>query len=338
MKGMAIREFGMQLEWATLPDPEPRRGEVLLKVRACGVCRSDLKVIEGVLPITRRAKLPLIPGHEIVGVVEAVGIDVMRWRPGDRAVAHLYVGCGQCAACRDGHDTHCRGTLHELGFDLNGGYAEYVVVPARNLVRVSGGVSDAEAAILPDAVSTAVHAVEDQAAVRPGDRVLVVGAGGVGIHVVQLCALLGAHTTVVDLDDTRLALARQYGADESQLIRRLGDVRGAVRVGKVIDAAGALEDLSWAESVLDPGGIVVTVGYSVGGTMSFEVMTLIAAELEIRGCKASTFANLVTAVDLVERGRIRAVVGAEFAMSEANLALASVASGAAIGRAVLVPA
>jgi D-arabinose 1-dehydrogenase-like Zn-dependent alcohol dehydrogenase len=234
-------------------------------------------------------------------------------------------------------DTLCLDLRHQIGFDANGGYAERVVVPARNLVQVPSALTDAEAAILPDAVATAVHAVVDRAQIKVGDRVLVIGAGGVGIHVAQLSLLSGGYTVVADVDESKVALAKAMGADETLLISGLDNLPSSLKVNKVIEAAGALREFRWVGRVLQPGGTLVTVGYTMGESIALESVELIASEFEIRGCKASTLGNLVTAVELVANGKLRAVVDKQFSLAEANEALAKLASGQLSGRAVLVP-
>ncbi len=337
MKAMAIRRFHEALEPMNLPYPEPGSGEVVLSVGACGVCRTDFKVIHGQLPLVRRATMPLAPGHEIVGTVEAVGPDVEGWSQGDRAVVYFYIGCGQCPPCRVGRITLCRDLRHQIGFDINGGYATKVRVPARNLVRISDRVPDREAAIIPDAIATAVHAVVDVAGVKPGDRVLVLGAGGVGIHVLQLVRLSGGYSAVVDIDEAKLALAREMGADEVHLVAGLDRLPASLRANTLIEASGALRDLGPVCSVLESGGTMVMVGYAVGETLTIGSLDIVASEFQVKGSRAAYPANLATAVDLVERGAVRPVVEAVFPLGAANEVLSKLSAGELKGRAVLVP-
>lgn len=337
MKAMALTAFGEKLEMRTFPDPVPGSGEVVLSVRACGVCRTDLKVLHGLLPQVRATPLPLVPGHEIVGVVEAVGPDCGHWKIGDRAVVYFYVGCGSCHPCRVGRVPLCHNIQYQIGFSANGGYAEKVKVPARNLVRISDRVSDAEASIIPDAVATAVHAVRDAAEVRAGERVLVTGAGGIGLHVIQMVHLSGAHTVVADVDKSKLAMAEEAGADEVHLITGLDAIPPSIRVDKVIEASGALRDCGHVAKVLDSGGRIVLVGYTVGEKIVMGSLEIVASEFEIRGVRASNPVNVATAVELVERGQIRPIVDQVFALSEANEVLAKLSGGELRARGVLIP-
>jgi len=227
MKAMVIRAFGEKLEMMTVSDPAPGNGEIVLAVKACGVCRTDLKVWHGQLPRVKKHGVPLIPGHEIVGVVESMGPDVTGWKIGERAVVYFYIGCGQCPACRVGRSALCHQLRNQIGVTCDGGYAEKVRVPAANLVRIADHVSDAEASIIPDAIGTSHHVVVDRAQVRPGERVLVTGAGGVGLHIIQLVHLSGAYTVAADIDETRLAMAEEYGADE---VHRISGLESLTRV------------------------------------------------------------------------------------------------------------
>jgi D-arabinose 1-dehydrogenase-like Zn-dependent alcohol dehydrogenase len=338
MKAMAIPAFGERLVPIDIPDPEPANGEVTLAVKACGVCRTDLKVWHGQLPQVRRAPLPLVPGHEIVGVVDSMGPDVSGWKVGDRAVVYFYVGCGQCPPCRVGRPTLCYNLRNQIGFTCNGGYAQKVRVPAGNLVRISDRVPDSEAAIIPDAVGTAVHAVLDKAEVQPGDRVLVTGAGGVGLHIIQLVHLSGGFTVVADVDRSKLVMAEELGADEIHLITGLDALPGSIRVNKAIEASGALRDCGHITRVLEPAGRLVIVGYTVGEALKTGALDLVSNEFDVRGSRASNPCNVVTAVQLVEQGKIRPIIDCVFPLGEANEVLSKLSAGELKARAVLVPA
>lgn len=333
MRAMALTEFGKQLEAIVIEDPVPIDGEVILDVKACGVCQTDLKVAAGIHPTSRQASLPLVPGHEIVGVVKEIGRNVKDWQPGDRAVVYFYIGCGLCRFCHTGQEPLCINLKHTIGFTLNGGFAEKVKVPARNLVKISRDVPDQEAAIIPDAVATAVHAVVDRAEVKVGERVLVIGAGGVGIHVLQVAHLCGAYTVVVDVDEHKLALARQLGADETHVVNDKMVI--GTRVNKIVETSGALPDNEELSEALEKGGTIVVVGYKVGKLMALGIMELVSEEYVIKGSRASSFTNLTVAVDLVEKGLIKPVVGAMYSFSEINDVLAQLEAGEISGRAVL---
>ncbi len=337
MRAMALTAFGEKLEMLNVPEPEAGDGEVVLSVRACGVCRTDLKVMHGLLPQVRATPLPLIPGHEIVGVVDAVGPNAGGWKIGDRAVVYFYVGCGNCPPCMVGRVPLCHNIRYQIGFSANGGYAEKVKVPARNLVRIADHVPDEQAAVVPDAVGTAVHAVMDVAEVRPGERVLVTGAGGVGLHIIQLVRLSGGYTVVADVDGSRLGMAEEMGANETHQISGLDAIPDSIRVDKVIEASGALRDCGQVARLLNSAGRIVLVGYTVGESLTVGSLDMVSPELEIRGCRACNPNNVVTAVELVERGQVRPVIDSVFPLSEANETLEKLSAGKLKARAVLIP-
>lgn len=337
MKAMALLEFKKRLEEIELEDPTPADDEVILDVTACGLCQTDLKITAGIHPSSKRVQLPFVPGHEIAGTVAEVGRDVKGWQVGDAAVVYFYLTCGACKFCRAGKTQLCLGfknnSAFTLGFTRNGGFGEKVKVPARNLVKISPQVSPPEAAIIPDAIATAVHAVVDTGDVRLGERVLVFGAGGVGLHALQVVRLCGAHTIVADVDPEKLRLAKQLGAHETLLIGK--DDVSALQVDKIIETSGVLADNMWLLDALEIGGTLVVVGNKVGASLTAGTMPLTAKEHIIKGSRASNINNVKTAVDLVERGLLKPVIGTVYPFSQVNEALEDLRSGKINGRGVL---
>ena len=175
MKAMVLREYELPMlpEERSLSDPVG--AEVLLRIRAAGVCGTDLKLFRGKNP---RLKLPLVLGHEFAGEVVALGPEVHQRHIGDRVVVYMYMNCGQCEPCLTGHENLCSNRRGFFGFDRDGGFAEYVLVPEANLVPVPEAVSFEEAAILGDAVATSWHAVRTQADLKPTQTLMVMGLGG----------------------------------------------------------------------------------------------------------------------------------------------------------------
>jgi propanol-preferring alcohol dehydrogenase len=284
--------------------PSPSPGEVLLRVRAAGLCHSDLHIIDdelGGVPI----RTPLTLGHEIAGEVVEVGSGVDRSLLGRRFAVFGPAGCGQCSFCRVGRDHLCTES-QAIGLARDGGYAEFVAVPAHALVPVPDGVGDAEAAVATDAVLTSFHALARVARVQPGETVVVIGAGGLGLNAIQVAKLLGAYVVALDVQPRKLELARQFGADlaldsrsvnvETPLLDRRIDVVGDF-VGN--DATKLL-----AQRLVGRGGRVVLVGLgSVAGPLLG--LRLVADEVAILGSFWGTRAELVTVLDLVDRGMLR---------------------------------
>src|SRR5512133_3279422 len=211
MKAMRLEQYDGPLVLRDLPTPEPGPGEVLVKVAACGVCRTDVKILRGEIP-PPIVNLPHTPGHEPAGVIAAVGPGVEDVQVGDRVVVYFYINCGHCEMCRKNRGNICF-EIRRLGFELPGAYAEYLLVPAGHVIPI-GDLDFVQTAILPDAVAVPYHAIRHQARVEPGQDVLIVGVGGLGVHAIQIAKLEGARVIAVDVDEERLELARQLGADE----------------------------------------------------------------------------------------------------------------------------
>ncbi|WPD18541.1 alcohol dehydrogenase catalytic domain-containing protein [Thermaerobacter composti] len=340
MKAMLLRQWGEPMEWADWPTPTPGPGEVLVQVRAVGMCGTDVKLFSGRHPACAKARLPHILGHEVAGRVAALGPGVTAWREGDRVVVNMYATCGQCAYCQAGRATLCTNLKAWIGFTHPGGMAEYVLVPQENLVAIPDEIPYEQAAICGDAVSTALRAVKERGRVRVGQTVLIVGCGGVGIHGVQAARALGATVIAADLGETKLALARQHGAhyaidassDLVAQVRALTDGRG---VDVAVDFTGAPEALRAAGLSLRPAGRLVVVGYRLDGDIALPSPSVVLDELEIVGSRAYDTATLAEAMRWVAEGRLHPVVERVYPITEANTALASLAEGRTLARQVL---
>jgi len=230
MRAVQVRRRGGPLELVELEVPEPRAGEVRIKVSACGVCHSDVAVVDGTLP---GLEYPRVPGHEVVGVVDAIGAGVTTWKAGARAGVGWNGGYdGTCEACRRGQFFGCvRGKITGASFD--GGYAEYMVAPTSALVRLPGELAPTDAAPLVCAGVTTYNALRGSGA-RPGDLVAVHGIGGLGHLAVQFAARMGFRTVAVARGPDKAPLARELGAtryidsqaeDAAAELRKLGGAR-----------------------------------------------------------------------------------------------------------------
>lgn len=244
MRAARLTGFRAPLELGTVPDPACPADGVVLRVLACGICRSDWHAWSGADPVD----LPHIPGHEYCGVVEAVGPLVTGWRLGDRVIAPFILACGTCPDCRAGHQTICR-TQVLPGFNAPGAFADYVAVPHAdaNLARLPEGLDPAVAAAMGCRVTTAWHALTDRAALAPGEWLVVHGAGGVGLSALILGRAMGARVAMVDVVGEKLAYATALGAD-------------AVVNAAAVDAAAAVRDLTGggADVAIEALGIEAT--------------------------------------------------------------------------------
>lgn len=298
-----------QLDFTHVPDPVVGDDEVLIAVKACGICGSDVKGYTGT---TGRRIPPLIMGHEAAGVVAAVGAHVPTLQDGDRVCFDSTVYCNQCAACEQGHYNRCA-TRQVLGVSVpeykrHGAFAEFVAVPWWITHPIPETMTFAQAALL-EPVAIAVHAV-NRAALQPGATVLVIGAGTIGLFVVQAARLQGAGTILVaDLSDHRLALAQTLGADVlinpgredlTTAVKAHTNNQGTEVSFEVVGFGATLRD---ALAVTRTGGCVVAVG-NLEPEVTLNIPALISRELTLRGTYASS-GEYRTCIDLVASGRIQ---------------------------------
>lgn len=340
MRAMVLEEWGAPLVLREVPVPAIGPRDALVRVRACGICYTDIKIANHVFNWTT---LPHILGHEPAGEVAAVGDEVRNVQVGDRVAVAMYRGCGACVYCRTQRPNLCK-QLQRVGFEVDGAYAEYLRIPADRLFPVKEHVSFEEIALLGDCISTAWHAISVRAQVRVGDVVAIIGVGGLGIHAVQIALLHGARVAAIDLVDEKLIAARQYGA-EWTLNPRTDDVVDRIRAvtddGEgadfVIDFVGSPESVTMGFNALRKGGAFVMVGYSPDRPFSVLPLELVLGEKKLIGSRVSSEAEMMDLISLMERRQITPVVSARFPLEEANEALALLKSGGILGRAVLVP-
>ncbi|HEV3154376.1 MAG TPA: alcohol dehydrogenase catalytic domain-containing protein [Candidatus Baltobacteraceae bacterium] len=314
-----------------VPTPVPGRGEILMKVTACGVCRSNLHMIEGDwLDDGVPAKIPIVPGHEVVGRVEQLGDGVEDFSVGDRiGVQPLWSSCLRCEYCLTGRENLC-GQRLITGEHLDGGYAQFMISKAAHTYRVPDGLIDAEAAPLFCPGITAYHAVE-KANLRPGQLAAIFGMGGVGHMIVQLAALSGAEVIVVARGEKHRALAKRLGAVETidASTRNAGKVlkaRGGVDAAFVF--APSSEMLVQAIDAVKPGGAVVN------GAAKGEIQVPFDDEKLVVGSVIGPRAQMQTVLELAAAGKIR-VVAQTFPLERAADALMSLKRGEIEARAVL---
>lgn len=306
---------------------------------SCGIGLTIEWIRQGVLG----GSLPRIMGHEVAGDVVEVGPEVRNVAPGDRVIVYFYFNCGTCEFCRKGRETLCANHRGFVGVHSDGGYAEYVKVPAENLLPFPEEVGYVEASVIADAVGTPLHCERERAQVRPLDDVIVLGAGGsVGIHVVQMAKLCGGRVLAVDLTEEKLAKARELGADEVINASRVDFADEAQRltggkgVDSVIDLVGSNDSLAKSFRALGTGGKQVIVASSPGATMSLAPGPFMFKEFTVTGSRYVTRAELAEAIEMVRPGRIRAVVTRTLPMEEVDEALQLLAEHKIVGRAAMV--
>ncbi len=340
MRAALLREYERPLELVDLPTPELTRPDhVLVRVGGAGVCATDLHAIDGLME-PAGVSLPRVLGHENAGWVEAVGDFVTTAAPGDAVILYPPYSCGLCVPCRRGGDMHCE--RHDFtGLSLNGGFAEYVLVTERNLIRLPPGLEPSEVAPHADAGITAYHAVRRIAhRTPPGTTTAVIGVGGVGHIAVQLLRELGSSRVLaVDTDERRRRLAAEVGADEVleggdgavDAVRELTGGRGA---DVVIDFVGTDATHAASMAMLARAGTYSLVGY--GGTINHPSLLMITNEHSIVGNLVGSWTDLWELVQLHAAGKITLRTETH-PLSSVNEVLAKLREGDVTGRAVLVP-
>ncbi len=301
MKAAVFHGPKRPLEIADVPDPRPARGEVLVRVAGCGLCHTDLHYIDHGVKTFKPP--PLILGHEAAGVVAELGPGVTGRAVGDRVLIPSVLGCGQCDYCRQGRENLCS-QMVMLGNNIDGGYAELVAVPAKDLLLVPKELPLERACVIADALSTPFHAVRRRAQVRLGESVVVVGCGGVGLNVVQCAAAAGGRVIALDLNDARLDIAKRLGA--SVVINTTGMDRVDKKIRELtgggadvaIEAIGNPATIELAFGLLRRGGRLCVIGYS-HEPVSLSAARLMYYELEIvgsLGCGAGEYREILSLV------------------------------------------
>lgn len=341
MKAMALEKFGEPLIFREMPDPTIGPDDVLVRVRACGVCQTDLKLMSGKHPAGAR-HLPHILGHEIAGEVAAVGGSVRNLQPGDRVALAIYGPCGECEVCREGRETLCVQLKSWAGFRDPGGMAEYVRASAQNAIPLPPGVPFAEAAIVGCSGATAYHAVMTRGRARPGQTALVLGMGGVGLLTAQMACAAGVRVVAADVTPEKLQMVRELGVAETLLMRgnlaeAVAEIRALVPGGPhlVFECSGARAAQQAAAQTIRTGGAIVLVGYSLDGDFVIPSHDLVLREISVVGSRAGGVRECTEVVQWLAEGRFRSVIDRVMPLREANTALHLLRQGEVRGRIVL---
>ena len=350
MRAAVCRTFGAPLGIEDVDLAAPQAGEILVRVRACGICHSDISFIDGAWG----GPLPAVYGHEAAGIVEEVGAGVDGLAPGDHVVVTLIRSCGRCAFCLRGSPVFCEATFRldregplraRDGTSITQGlrtaaFAEQVVVHASQAVRIPADVPLDSASLLACAVITGYGAVVNSAAVEPASCVVVIGSGGVGLNAVQAAALAGAHPVIaVDLANEKLTAARRFGASHT-INPRAEDLEGGVDAlshGRGADhvfvTVGAGTAIDQGLRLLRRGGSLVLVGMPASGvTTTFDPVTVTNDGQRIIGSKmgaARIQSDLPVLITLYRQGRLKLdeLVSRRYPLDEVNEAIAAASRG-----------
>lgn len=307
MRAAVLRAFGQDHSFETVPDPDCPEDGVVLRVLACGVCRSDWHGWKGEHP---RVKLGQIGGHEYCGEVVAAGPRAT-WVPGDRVVAPFILSCGACPACRAGQTSICP-NQRLPGFVDPGAFAEYVAVPHdHNLARLPDGMSPTVAAGLGCRVTTAWHALTDRAALQPGEWLAIHGTGGIGLSALILGRAMGARVVVVDVVPEKLDHARGLGA-EAAVDARSGDVAARIReitgggAHVSVEALGSPITANASIRCLRPLGRHIQLGMAVGhnAVMEIDMAAVYSGQLQLIASRGMPSWRYPSLLSLIESGAV----------------------------------
>ncbi len=352
MKAAILKEIGQPLSVEEVPDPVLAPDEVLVETRTCGICRTDLHIQDGLAYVP---SLPHIPGHEPSGIVAAVGRDVRELKVGQAVVPHLFVFDRPCAYTLKGQHaqaTHLRGII---GVTLPGGFAEFFKAPARNLLPVPDGVPLDIAGLTSCAVITALHAYR-KAALGPLETAVVIGAGGIGLILLQLLRAAGVRSAAVDRSPASLTMAGQAGAELTVLLEHPSAVHGGVHgsvveqlrtfagtgtdgaerdgVDCVFELVGQAGTMKLAAAIAARGGRIVVIGEEAE-CPAIDTITIAQRELQIIGSRNGGLQDARDALELLARGVVRPPLAGHFPLSRINEALALVRHGKVPGRVII---
>ncbi len=336
MQAVQIVEYRQPFEYGQRNVPTPQPNEVLIEVKASGLCSTDIHLLQGRVDL---GQLPRIPGHETAGEIVELGSAVVGWQIGQRVTIAIDIACGECVHCLAGQTQRCPFKTR-IGFERDGGHAGYVAVPAANLVLLPDNVSYQEASILPDALACMYHCLIAQGQLRVNQKLVILGVGGLGIHGVQIARLAGAEVVATSRRAHRLEAAQEFGAIpvnpiEDDLAKTVADFTRGVGADVVADCIGTIASIQEGLSLLRPGGKLLVIAY-IDELFQVPSIPLFSLEKEIIGCRGSTKQELMKVVDLVAQGKLKSVVGAEYPLSQIHQAVARLEAGDVMGRIVLV--
>lgn len=334
MKAAIVPALGAPLEIREVPIPEPGPGQVLVRMQASGICHTDIHAAHGDWPVTPQP--PFIPGHEGVGVVERVGPGAARRRVGDRvAIAWLGSACGRCRYCVSGRETLCESQTNS-GYSVDGAYAEYALADERFAVPVPDAVTSFDAAPLTCAGVTTFKAIK-VAGVQPGERVGIVGVGGLGHLAVQYARIVGGLVVAVDVEDDKLELATELGADHVVNAWTQDPVAAVQDLGGLdvaVTLAASPASFEQAYRSLRRGGRLVCVGLPAEGTLQIPIFDTVLGGKSVIGSIVGTRQDLADVFDLHAAGRTR-VIARSRKLEEVNACFAEVLAGSVPARIVI---
>jgi NAD+-dependent secondary alcohol dehydrogenase Adh1 len=341
MKAARLHAYHEPLELDEVDEPKTVGPlDVIVRIGAAGLCRTDLHIQEGQWAEKSGVELPYTPGHENAGWIHEVGSAVTNVQPGDTVIVHPYITCGLCSACRRGDDMHCENGSFP-GIDRDGGFAEFLHTSARSVVKLGEGLEPKDIAALADAGLTAIHAVKKAIPVlTAGTRAVVIGAGGLGhIGIQCLKAMTPAEIIVIDPSEPALALAGEMGADHTvkvdgkhvDMVKEMTDGVGAEAIIDFVGEKGAIED---GIAMVRDGGFYYVIGY--GENIDVPTIDVISREISFIGNLVGTYADLEELMTLTAQGKVT-LHTSTYPLDAINDAMADLDGGRLQGRGILIP-
>ncbi|MBM4305439.1 MAG: zinc-binding dehydrogenase [Deltaproteobacteria bacterium] len=302
-------------------------GDVLVEMKACGICGSDIHIVyEGVTPT---AYTPITLGHEPSGVIFGVGSEVRGWKIGDRVTINPFLTCDQCVNCLSGNSQICL-SRRVVGIHTEGGLAEFIKVPAKNLISLPENIPFDQGGIMVDAVATPFHAITNRGGLKAGEKVAIFGCGGLGIHGVQIAKVCGASQVIaVDAIDSALERVKKVGADEvinpqkGNPSVKIKELTGGMGVDLALEFVGLKETIDQAVQCVRVGGRVVVVGLGPDEIILPPPTQVVRSELSFLGSYGSTTLEIQNVVDLVASGKLNlsGSITGRYSLEEVNRGL-----------------
>lgn len=326
MKAARLHKTKGKLSLDEIPVPRPGANEVVVEVKAAGVCHSDINYRDGVAPV---AHLPITLGHEFAGVVASRGAGVAGLEQGDHVAVHYIISCGKCEYCARGRENYCE-EYRMIGKDVDGGYAHYAIVPSSNALRLPESLPFDQAAILGCAVSTAYHSLA-RGRVSADDTVLVNGVGGLGLQAVQLAKrIVGAKKIIaVDISDEKLRLATKFGAtcvvnpESGDAEREIDELTDGRLADVALDFVGSKSTFERTLRLIGKGGRLVVIGITPHTVSVSPYSSLIGKEAEIIGVNDHLRTEMARLIQYVKTGDLNLAdsITHRFKLEEVNQAM-----------------
>ena len=342
MKAARLHAYHDALKLDSVDEPKIEGPfDVIVRIGAAGLCRTDLHIQEGQWAEKSQVVLPYTPGHENAGWVHEIGSAVSNVQVGDTVIVHPFISCGLCLPCRVGDDMHCLNGSFP-GINRDGGFADLLQTSARSVVKLDTGLEPKDIAALADAGLTAIHAVKKAIPVlTAGTRAVVIGAGGLGhIGIQCLKAMTPAEIIVIDPSEKALALAGEMGADQTvkvdgthvDTVKEMCDGLGAEAIIDFVGEKGAIED---GIAMIRDGGFYYVIGY--GENINIPTIDVISREISFIGNLVGTYADLQELMTLTEQGQV-SLHTSTYPLDAINDAMADLDGGRLQGRGILIPA